>query len=237
MSIPDAISRLTDYYSRHGFVATVHRALVAAKRALFYNRMVLFYYDLADGISDTSVFPSAIKVERVGNAARLNSDDLQELTSFWNPKQVCRNIQERFRRGASIWLVKVDDRLAGYGWTLRGDTIEPHYFPLGQDDVHLFDFHVLPEFRGRGLNPLLVTHILSTVATESGGRAFIEAAEWNQAQLASLRKTPFRRLGLARLLTVFGHTLTSWSEKDAAGGPHEGLPGDNVLTIAKPHER
>ena len=77
------------------------------------------------------------------------------MTSFWNPKLAHRNIKERFDKGASLWLIKFEDRLAGYGWTLQGRTIEPHYFPLGQDDVHLFDFHVFPKYRGRGLTLFL----------------------------------------------------------------------------------
>ncbi len=33
-------------------------------------------------------------------------------------------------KGALLWLIKSEDGLAGYGWTLQGRTIEPHYFPL-----------------------------------------------------------------------------------------------------------
>ena len=72
-----------------------------------------------------------------------------------------------------MWLIKSAGKLAGFGWTLQGDTIEPHYFPLAQDDVHLFDFHVFPQYRGQGLNPFLVNYILHSLASESSGRAFI----------------------------------------------------------------
>jgi ribosomal protein S18 acetylase RimI-like enzyme len=94
--------------------------------------------------------------------------------------------------------------------------MERHYFPLGPDDVHLFDFHVFPQYRGQGTNPLLVTRILQGLATEGASRALIEAAEWNQAQLSSLAKTPFRRLGLARKLTIFDRTIVCWADNETA---------------------
>ena len=124
-----------------------------------------------------------------------------------------RNINHRSDLAASLWLIRLEDHLAGYGWTLRGRTAEPHYFRLGQNDVHLFDFHVFPQYRGRGVNPFLVNYILRRLALEGHGRAFIEAAEWNQVQLASLRKTPFRRFGLATKLSILGHTTVWWWER------------------------
>lgn len=213
MGISTSISRLGAYYTRHGFVATIRRAAQAARQSPFLNRSVLFYCDLATQTTPRADLPSFLKVERKKSSAELSPEDLQEMTSFWNPKLAHRNIKKRFDLGASLWLIKSHDRLAGYGWTLQGGTVEPHYFPLGQDDVHLFDFLVFPQFRGRGMNPFLVTHILQSLATVGAGRAFIEAAEWNQAELSSLRKTPFRCLGMARKLAIFGRTIVWWSKK------------------------
>jgi ribosomal protein S18 acetylase RimI-like enzyme len=214
MGVSPSISRLGAYYTRHGFVATIRRAGLAVRRALFSNRMVLFHCDLSTQTARPAELPSFLKVERKKSQAEISPQDLQEMTSYWNPKQARRNIEERFDEGALLWMIKSEGRLAGYGWTLQGRTIEPHYFPLGQDDVHFFDFHVFPQYRGRGMNPFLVTNILRGLAAEGAGRAFIEAAEWNQAQLSSLTRTPFRRLGRARKVTIFGHALVWWAEDE-----------------------
>lgn len=213
MAMSESISRLAAYYSRHGFGATVRRVGVAAKRALFSSRMVLFYCDLSAPSSRTADLPSSLKVERHINQSHLSEQDLHEITSFWNPRLAARNIKERFEQGASLWLIKAGERLAGYGWTLRGHTVEPHYFPFGPDDIHLFNFHVFPQYRGKGVNPLLVSYILRELARECRGRAFIEAAEWNHAQMSSLGRTPFRRLGLAKKFTLSRHTIVCWDEK------------------------
>jgi len=174
---------------------------------------VLFYCDLATLTAPRADLPSFLKVERKKSSTDLSPEDLEAMTSFWNPRVAQGNIRERFGKGASLWLIKSHDRLAGYGWTLQGRTIVPHYFPLGPDDVHLFDFYVFPQYRGQGMNPFLVTRILRSLAREGAGRALIEAAEWNRAQLSSLSRTPFRPLGRARKLTIFGRTIVFWAEK------------------------
>lgn len=215
MGISSLLSRLTTYYKRHGFESTAVRVGLAIKRALFSNRTVVFYCDLTTLSSSQTGVPSSLQVERKRSGKELSPQELYEIISVWNPMQAQQDLEERFGKGASLWLAKFEDRLAGYGWTLRGHTIEPHYLPLGPNDVHLFDFYVFPQFRGRGMNPQLVTDILRSLAADGGGRAFIEAAAWNHAQLSSVGKTPFRRLGLARKLTILRRTIVSWDRNGA----------------------
>jgi hypothetical protein len=84
---------------------------------------------------------------------------------------------------------------------------------MGGDDVQLFDFFVFPKFRGRAIHWLLTSHILNTLASEGRARAFADTGEWNKAQLASFKMTPFRSLGFVRTYKIFGHIFTSWSAK------------------------
>lgn len=234
MSITSSTSRFTEYCRRHGLGATLRRIGVAAKRAIFAGRMVVFYCDLNDRQLPPVNIPRTLKVERLRTPAELSAEYLQAMTSFWNPKQANRNIRERFEKGASLWLVVSEDQLAGYGWTIEGKTIEPYYFPLGPKDLHLFDFHVFPEFRGRGFNPLLVDCILRDLATDQGGRAYIEAAEWNEAQLASLRKTLFRLLGFAKMYKIFGKVLTGWAVEETANQEQEDpARGNGTVKMSK----
>jgi GNAT superfamily N-acetyltransferase len=238
MSISSSISRLASYYQRHGLGATVRRAQLALKRTLLADRMVVFYCDLDERRLRKVNLPTTFKVERITTLAKLSSEHFQEITSFWNPKLASRNIRERFEKGASLWLVECEDRLAGYGWTLQGDTIEPYYFPLSQDDVHFFDFHVFPHHRGRGVNPYLVGNILERLTGSAAGRAFIEAAEWNNAQLSSLHKTPFRCLGSVRSVAIFGHTFVSWTKSGLVEQAQKKIElNDQILRAARSNEQ
>ena len=215
MAISDSISRLTAYYKRHGFAATLRRFSLAAKRTLFSSRMVLFYCDLSSLSLPTAEMPSRLKVERHRSQADIRPQDLQEISSFWNSDLARRSINHRFELGASLWLNRFEDKLAGYGWTLQGRTVEPHYFPLGDDDVQFLDFHVFPMYRGRALDWFLMTHILCQLAAEGRARAFGEAAEWNKASLSSFAMTPFQRLGFARKFTILGRTAVCWAQGGA----------------------
>jgi hypothetical protein len=221
MAISQSISRLAAYYKRHGFGATVRRFSLQAKRTIFANRMVLFYCDLATLGTATTEMPSRLKVERHRSHAEIAPQDLQEITSFWNPDLARHNIDHRFALGASLWVIRMEEKLAGYGWTLQGRTVEPHYFPLGKDDVQFLDFHVFPKFRGRALDWFLMTHILHELAKEGRARAFGEAAEWNKASLSSFGTTAFRRLGFARKFKVFGRTVVRWEEGDVVDKPQK----------------
>jgi hypothetical protein len=238
MGISSSISHFTAYYKRHGFGATIHRAGLAVKRALFASRMIVFYCDLGKQTTAPVKIPSSLTVERLRNYAELSQQDLREMTSFWNPNQAHRNIRDQFDQGASLWLIKSGDKLAGYGWTLQGRTIATYYFPLAQDDVQLFDFYVFPKFRGRAMHWLLTVYILQTLAAEGGARAFADTAEWNQAQLSSFKMTPFHRLGLVRSFTIFGHTLVSWVENEPVEQAQKDTErASRVSTVARPHEQ
>lgn len=238
MGISSSISRFAEYYKRHGFAATIRRTSLAVKRGLLASRMLVYYCDLVSQPVRPVNIPNSMRVDRIRSGTELSQEDLQEITSFWNPKQARRNIAERFTKGASLWLIKSGDKVAGYGWTLQGCTIAEYYFPIGPKDVQLFDFYVFPKFRGRALHWLLTAFILQTLAAEGAARAFADTAEWNEAQLSSFKMTPFRRLGLARSFTIFGHTYVSWVEDEPIAQIQKSAERqDKVPSMARSHER
>ncbi len=216
MSMSESISRLIEYYRRHGVISTLSRARLAAKRSLFGNRMVVFYCDLDDRRMSKAETPGAFRVERLRSLAELRPEQHREIIGTWNPKLASRLLEERFDKGSSLWLVENEDRLAGYGWTLHGQSIAEYYFPLGSNDVQLFDFYVFPAFRGRALHWLLTNHILYELAREGRTRAFADTREWNTAQRASFKMTPFRPLGFVKTYRVFGREFNSWIPMELA---------------------
>jgi GNAT superfamily N-acetyltransferase len=168
--------------------------------------MVLFSCRLPlDRLNPTA----GVCVERVG-AATISKEDYAVMLGVWDPTIRSRQFAERFQAGSELWLAKVDGKLAGSGWTIQGRTIAPYFFRLQPGDVHLYDFLVLPQFRGRGVNVLLVMDILARLGAEQVHRAYIECALWNHAQLRSMAKTAFRRYAEATKMTILGHSLVIW---------------------------
>jgi ribosomal protein S18 acetylase RimI-like enzyme len=221
-TVLEAISRLAAYRKRHGFRATLQRGGLFLRRLFSSNRMVLFYYDFPNNAASSPAtnLPDHLTVERKQSRQEIASADWEQIVNFWNPELCRHNFNDRFRVGASLWLIRFEEKLAGYGWTATGCTIAPHYHPLGANDVHMFDFLVFPEYRGRRINPSLVDHILSQSAEEGRTRAYIEVREWNHPQLISLGKTRFRLLGVARKVSVFGRIIVEWT--GAPKGPASG---------------
>ena len=215
----------------------MRRIRLAAKRALFARRMVVFYCDLDERKLRPVSFPKNLRVERLTASAELSPERRQAITSFWNAELANRKIHERFEKGSSLWLLDSEDQLAGYGWTLRGQVIGPYYFPLGRDDVQLFDFYVFPRFRGRALHWLLTGHILYTLATEGASRAFADTHEWNEAQLASFKMTPFLPLGFVKTYNILGREFTCWTAPKSADQQQKTMAkGKQVMKMLRPNE-
>jgi len=211
MYLHDSFARLVEFRRRHGFWATIRRVFTSVDRFLRSNRTVLFYCDISAVPLYEGNSTSVVTIEQKRSRSDLSVQDLIRLEDAWNPRIMQRLMEERFQRGAALWLAKFEGELAGYGWTLDAGTMVPHYFPLGCNDVHLFDFHVLVEYRGKRVNPSLVGHILNKLVEERKSRAFIEVEEWNYAQLSSLRRTPFLSFGVASKRRVLGRNLIIWS--------------------------
>lgn len=208
-------SRVTTYYKRHGLRATAQRAGIALRRVLFSNRQIVFYCDLANHTTPPEDLPSFLRIERKRSYAELDPRELHEITDFWNSELARQRIEERFSRGASLWLIRSELSLAGYVWTLQGGTISPYYFPLGDKDAQFFDLFLFPRFRGRGIDWILFNHVLHALAAEGGARAFAETGEWNRASVSSHRMARFHRLGHVRKITIFGCTMIWWDKNKA----------------------
>jgi GNAT superfamily N-acetyltransferase len=158
------------------------------------------------------------------------------MASFWNERLASRNIQERFEKGASLWLVECEGQLAGYSWTIRGRAIAAYYFPIAQDDVQLFDFYVFPKFRGRAILWFLVADILQTMRAEGAVRVFGDVAEWNQPSLSFYKMTPFRLLGLVRTYKIFGQVFTCWAASEPADRKQKGTArSDRAMKVLRPN--
>lgn len=237
MGISSSIGRVREYFKRHGFAETLRRAGLATRRGLFANRMVVYYCDLAKLPAMPVNVPESVRIERVRREGELSAGDREAITSFWNPDLAQRSIRERFEKGATLWLIRFGETLAGYGWTIQDRPISPYYFPILPGEVQFFDFLVFHKFRGRAIQWLLTAQILKTLKDEGASRAFADTHEWNQAQLASFKMTAFRPMGMVCTVTMFGRTFSSWSEMKTAKPKKVNAKHGTSPAIARPHER
>jgi GNAT superfamily N-acetyltransferase len=194
------------FYRRHGVRSTLARCVEALRRLSYSGRMILFVCPLP---SRPPLRPAGVSVERL-SVSTLAQADCGSLFGSSDPADLARRLADRFSAGSELWLARVTGRPAGFGWTIRGRAFEPHFFPIQADEVHLFDFFVAADFRGRGVNGALMAECLARLGEQGVRVAHLECAAWNAGQLASLQKTPFRRCASARKLTLFGRPLVLW---------------------------
>lgn len=204
--------RLSSFFRRHGLRATATRCFIELHRLSFLGRMALFQCMLP--VKDMEK-PPWLEVERV-SPTTLDANDRNRILNVWHPEVTSKLITARFEAGAELWLAKASSGLAGFGWSIRGPAIEPHFFPLLPDDLHLFDFYVFPEFRGRNINVALLRELLVRAGQEGAHCAHIECAMWNTPQIRSLSKTPFHKYAEATKFYMFGRLIVLWGSKAKA---------------------
>lgn len=225
----DFLSRLVTYWTRHGLWATLRRVWIDVRRTFVQNRFVIFYFDLLK--QDDAVLRKArlsnLSVERKRCLEEIDREDWKRIVEFWNPKITERLFSQRFSAGSSLWLLRLEGALAGYGWTMIGRAMEPYFLPFGDNDVFMYDHLVFPEYRGRRLLSALMTYEVMHMAAESRSRAYFEVAEWNQPCISNVTRTGFRPIGIARKRTVFGRTFIEW------GAASRLTEYKSVLTAAK----
>jgi len=206
------LTRFIRYYRRRGVGSTIRRAFEKTGELLSQKPEILLFVDLVTRGRKRCILPDNFTIDCLGSKEEISRQDLNALFEHVGEKIVSYHMKERFRKGACLWLVKVDGSPAGYIWSVNGRTIRPHYFPLADKDVHLFDNFIFEELRGRRINPVLVNFVLGELQSKGLVRAFIETNVTNAREIRSLAKTDFQKFGLGRKYHIGERSLVIWSK-------------------------
>lgn len=209
--------RFVRYYKSKGLTRTICRSVQKLRESVFRSPQVLFYADLTKMIGEGFILPANFTIECYESEEGIPKQDHSVILDRVCEKVMRYHMKERFSKGASLWLVKVHGTLAGYIWTIKGTTVEPHFYPLMVDDVHFFNDLIFEEFRGRSINSVLINYVLSELKKKGLVRAFIETTLTNSSEIRSLAKTNFRKYGLAKKHFVWRYRhSTTWLETPPA---------------------
>jgi ribosomal protein S18 acetylase RimI-like enzyme len=216
-------TRFIRYYRRKGIVNTICHAFQKIRELLFRKPDILFFVDLPRLKNEEYIISDNVGVECVRSEAEISKQDLNMLFEHISEKIFAYYMEERFSKGALLWLVKVDGMLAGYIWSIAQRTIKPYYFPMTEKDVHLFDNFIFEELRGRGINQALVNYVLAKLRKKGLARAFIETNVANTPEIRALAKTGFVKFGLGRKYHIHGYCVAIWSKVTYCIRPEEEL--------------
>jgi hypothetical protein len=205
------IYRLVRYYQRKGFIGTVKRLKNAMTQILFPGWDIILCCESINLEEEKFPLPQPITINKIEKKEDINDEDLKNFARHIGDRVIQYDMLERFPKGAILWLVKYDDQLAGFLWTIKGKTIEPFYFPLMHNDAYLFDGGIFEEFRGMNIYPLFLTQLLYNLKIDGAIRSYFVAHEWNKSVLRAFSKTPSKIIGAAKISYRFDKIIVLWS--------------------------
>lgn len=207
MQIQHLFIRIARFYKNDGLSATVRQFILHFRRIPLQNKYIIYCSELMELSNEKPKAPPTFIIE-----CNKSETDISEADKKLLCKEISQNqLEDRFSKGAFLWLIKHDKSLAGFVWSIIQKPVEPYFFPLTKKDVHLFDNLILPQYRGRGVNTILINHVLFEFKRRGFLRAFIETRAWNSSEIKSLIKTPFYKFAEARKFHFFGRNFSSWS--------------------------
>ena len=187
-------------FAELGPMEAVRTAFNEARATVYDSRVGLVF-----SMTPEQLTPSAPRL-RTGETLEIHDNTVEDLL-LWNGTspntaslitQCARTYSRARANGRALHTVVVGGRLAGWGYSYvpsgpaqltetPGASLE---FETGA--VSLYDFHVLPEFRGRRLYQTLLTHILRTRFSEGASRAYIAVLESNAPSRVAIERVGFR---------------------------------------------
>jgi GNAT superfamily N-acetyltransferase len=206
-------ARLRYGMRKHGFRGLCLQVAERAYKAVFRDAEILFAVDALD-ISRREITSSGqIAVERFDRLDQISPDQMEKLAKQKGGIELLvAELESFFTRGGVFWLIRCDGEPAGYHWSVRAGLHNFCFFPMTERDAVLMSSEIFPEFRGRGLNPAMIQHVLQELTNEGITRMYISCKIWNHANQRSIPKTSFRKIGTARVFRLFGRRLVFWSQ-------------------------
>jgi L-amino acid N-acyltransferase YncA len=123
------------------------------------------------------------------------------LTSVWEERLAdsmglgVREVRRRQTDAGTAVLALADNRIACYGWVLHGLFRIPELrleAPLPANHVYIWDCLTLPRYRGRGIFPALLHHMIEELRGQGIRQAWAATAPGNRSSMRAFAKAGFR---------------------------------------------
>lgn len=216
MNVGSMLYRLTNFARRNGIRRSAGRAMTMIINRLFYNKEILFRFDLSDPSLDGYNLPDGFAIDHFSSAHEPPKHFLVGIVEHDNmPMETfVRKAERRFKKGSDLWILTHGADFIGYLWSIGSTTMEPYYFPLTAKDVHLMDNQIFPQFRGKNYNYHLYTYVLGRLRQRGFERIVCETAFRNTPIQKSLAKIRFQPYAVASTFTMGKRHITIWRDHD-----------------------
>jgi len=146
--------------------------------------------------------------------------EIDELTAIdpWG-RQLREGIVEKLQEGWCCYVAKSGSRIVAFGWIKAGPKLyEPFFqrwFTLADDEVYAWRTFCVPDWRGRGLIPMLMKWMVNHLALTKGVTKYIGWVKAdNVGQIHTLLQMGYSAVGRLGFIEVFGVRLHYvWGQK------------------------
>lgn len=193
-----------------------------------YDRVVhrdehLYCADLERSEFGTMRAPGELAFHELVSAGELKADQVVAMSGYGGDAYV-EQARQRLGRGWRLWLATTGGSVAAGAWTVdRKSGHAAKAIPLLDQDVAILDCFTLPEFRGRGIYPQLLSWVCGRLREAGTRRAWIAANERNRASIRGIEKAGFVEVIRYETYPIGPHEIVIWKNATRAN-PLEG-PG------------
>lgn len=194
----------------------IRLAWQVVRSRLFYEKRHVYWLSASDLARVPEPAVTACQIECLSSPSQIEELD-RELRAL--PQVLHDDLRNLQAGGALFWVGRINAELTILGISQRGNRLDRYYFPLVSSVAVLSHFATLPAFRGRGLYPSLLAHILRQLAAAGVEYFLIECCDWNTASQQGISRAGFRHIGYGKVTRRGGLSWRPLSPAPAAPSP------------------
>ncbi len=180
---------------RYGLIALPGRVLRKTWQRLMRNK----HYVSVHGHGATIFpMPDKLRIERYVREQDIPSSVLEQVT-VEEGNSFVHFMRREFANHGVLWLCYMDGEIIAYQWSRVGKYIRQWFVSLSNADVLIFSTVTFPNWRGRGIGPAMMGHIIANEVHDQGV-TYIDCKEWNTPAIRAIDKAGFTRIGLTNPL-------------------------------------
>jgi len=168
-------------------VAKLARLGVTAWRRITQYRNHVF---ACDGISACPTGPAGLTIARYAKYEAIPDHIVSDMARDRGPRSL-DDLRWELDHNAVAWVASIDGRVVSSSMSRQGCHYTRWLTALRPQDLVIFRNATAPEFRGRGLCPALMQHVMLH-ELKPGGQVYVDCRVYNAPSIRSIEKAGFR---------------------------------------------
>lgn len=209
-----SLTKVKSYWKQHGTLALAKKIILRIISPLFSYHLHNFYG--ISGLPQNQLQPRCPLEIRKGSLEDIGL--MVEMLKNGDESVVHEQVKNYSDSGGEVFLGFSEGKLVHVAWLFCNPRIsEAHFFvKIKKDEAYIGFCQTYPKFRGKGIYPVVLQHILEYAAAKNKKRCFIATISTNLASIRGIEKSGFSSVGKMRMFKLFGRFFNNqWVSSDA----------------------